>query len=159
MRLQYFSGLSKNLDELKAEYKSLAKVHHPDAGGDNESMKLVNIEYEFLFKSISGRTKTVEEVNLDFEVEQIFMERIQEIIHLEGILIEIVGKWIWVTGQTFTFKDVLKRAGFFFAAKKKAWFWRPDEARSYNRREMSLEEIRQIHGTMNVPTVGRGLIS
>ena len=34
---KYFASCS-TLDELKAEYKRLAKINHPDADGDDETM-------------------------------------------------------------------------------------------------------------------------
>ena len=39
--MTYFNNC-KNREDLKNEYKLLAKRHHPDLGGDVETMKLVN---------------------------------------------------------------------------------------------------------------------
>lgn len=36
--------------EVRAAYRKLALVHHPDRGGDQEKMKEINEAYEFLTK-------------------------------------------------------------------------------------------------------------
>lgn len=33
------------LDDLKAAYRKLAMQHHPDMGGDTETMQCINAEY------------------------------------------------------------------------------------------------------------------
>lgn len=44
--------ITRPLEELKKAYRDLALKHHPDCGGTNEAMKLINAEYEDLFKRI-----------------------------------------------------------------------------------------------------------
>ena len=45
-------------------------------------------------------------------------------------------------------KETLKEIGCKWAAKKKQWFYRPDEHKSYwNREEHTIEEIRAKYGT------------
>jgi len=46
--MKYFN--SKTLDELKAEYRRLAKENHPDLGGDTETMKEINAEFDLAFR-------------------------------------------------------------------------------------------------------------
>ena len=45
---KYFRNV-KSLDDLKEQFKTLAKKNHPDAGGDAEIMKEINAEYDALF--------------------------------------------------------------------------------------------------------------
>lgn len=42
--MKYFSNC-RSLDELKAEYRRLTLKHHPDVGGDVETMKEINTEH------------------------------------------------------------------------------------------------------------------
>ncbi len=42
--MKYFMSC-KTLDELKREYRRLSKIHHPDRGGDEETMKAINSEH------------------------------------------------------------------------------------------------------------------
>jgi hypothetical protein len=44
-------------------------------------------------------------------------------INFPTMTIEIVGKWIWVYGDTRPHAPELKLAGLFFSSSKKKWFW------------------------------------
>lgn len=43
--MEYFKDC-KNPQEVKAEYKRLAKIHHPDLGGDVKIMQIINEQYK-----------------------------------------------------------------------------------------------------------------
>lgn len=45
---KYFKNV-KSLEDLKNQFKKLAKANHPDAGGSVEAMQAINIEYDALF--------------------------------------------------------------------------------------------------------------
>lgn len=47
--MSYFVNV-KSLENLKNQFKALAKKNHPDAGGDPEVMKAINQEYDKLFQ-------------------------------------------------------------------------------------------------------------
>ena len=46
--MKYFDNC-RTLDELKKEFRRLAMLHHPDRGGDTETMKAINNEYDAVF--------------------------------------------------------------------------------------------------------------
>lgn len=46
--MTYFKNI-KSLEDLKEQFKKLARINHPDAGGDGEVMKSINAEYDQLF--------------------------------------------------------------------------------------------------------------
>ena len=48
--MKYFTTCT-TLDELKKEFRRLAMLHHPDHGGDTETMKAINAEYDAVFPS------------------------------------------------------------------------------------------------------------
>lgn len=45
---KYFKNV-KSFENLKAQYKELLKVNHPDNGGDVEAMKEINVQFDALF--------------------------------------------------------------------------------------------------------------
>lgn len=58
--MKYLNNI-KSLKDLKNKFKELAKIHHPDRGGNGEIMKQINNEYDYLFpqwKKISKVTTT-----------------------------------------------------------------------------------------------------
>ena len=49
--MKYFNNIY-TLNELKKEYRRLAMLYHPDRGGDNETMKEINAEYDLMFPGL-----------------------------------------------------------------------------------------------------------
>jgi len=145
--MKWFNGCG-TLDEVKALYKKLAKQYHPDLGGDTETMQSINKEYAFASaKAIKGDNLSEEETENEIRFSEEYREAIEKIIHLEGITIELVGYWIWVTGNTIAVKAALKNAGYFFAAKKLAWYFRTGEYKVNKGGKKSLDEIRTKYGS------------
>ncbi len=138
----------KTLDQVKATYKKLAKQYHPDLGGDTLTMQEINKEYAFASaKAIKGANLSEEETENEIHFSEEYRKALEKIIHLEGITIELVGYWIWVTGSTYPVKATLKEAGFFFASKKSAWYFRTGEYKVTKGGKKSLEEIRMKYGS------------
>jgi len=50
--MKYFIPMPETLEELKKLYKKLSFKHHPDCGGNNDDMKIVNAEYTALFEKL-----------------------------------------------------------------------------------------------------------
>ena len=48
--MMYFKDI-QSLEELRKEYKRLVKVNHPDNGGSEDAIKVINVEYELTFKA------------------------------------------------------------------------------------------------------------
>ena len=148
--MKFFTNC-KTAEELKAAYKKLVRQYHPDLNPeiDDSIIKAVNAEYDRagarlknVHTSASGETYTKE---TDEAPEQ-FREIINSLMKCEGLTIDLVGAWIWVTGNTYQHKETLKTNGFRWASRKKAWYWHRAEDSSNNRREMSLDEIKSLHG-------------
>lgn len=136
------------LDEVKATYKKLAKQYHPDLGGDTVTMQEINKEYAFASaNTINGANLSEEETEHEILSSEAYRKAIEAIIYLDGITIELVGWWIWVTGLTRPVKDTLKGAGFFFASKKLAWYFRIAEYKVNKGGKKSLDEIRAKYGS------------
>lgn len=139
----------QNLDELKKQYYKLAKIYHPDTGGSKTQFQDLQNEYERLFKRIlNGGTLTPEEKETEIELDENLRRAVDAIISLPGINIELVGKWIWITGQTYPIKEQLKAAGYHFAPVKKAWYYKGAE--SAGRGKMNLDEIRGKYGSEKI---------
>lgn len=136
------------IDEVKAIYKKLAKQYHPDLGGDTQTMQEINKEYAFASAAAVMRANlSEEETEKEMEFSESYRQAIEKIIHLDGIVIEVVGYWIWVTGETYPHRTIFKEAGFFFASKKQAWYFRAAEFKVSKGGKKSLDEIRAKYGS------------
>ena len=145
--MRYFEGLL-NETEIKARYKELAKQHHPDLGGCADIMKAVNSQYEKVLTGQYQREgKSITEIDELFKSDIELRKKLNEILAIEGLEVELCGSWIWITGKTQENKELLKQCKFLWARKKKAWYWREEGNKSYNRKALSLEEIRYKHGS------------
>ena len=149
--MRYFNDC-KTIEEVKAHYKTLAKEHHPDRGGDTATMQAINTEYAYACASIlKGENLTAEETDEQIRLSEEYRKVIEQIINLAGIMIEVVGNWIWVTGNTYPVKKQLKEAGLFFASKKVAWYYRGEEYKTKGGKK-TLDEIREKYGSEKVTT-------
>jgi len=138
---------------LKSAYRAACLKHHPDKGGDLEIMKLVNAAYGFLKKSESWWTGEQErEAQRQTPLTDTMQEMINRLKTLSGIKIEIIGSWLWVSGQTFDFKVVLKDLKMKFSGNKKAWYYHEDVYRRRSKKTFGMDEIRIMHGSQDIKT-------
>jgi len=144
MKTQYFSSCC-TLEEVKSRFKELAMQHHPDKGGDTATMQQINAEYESIIKNpfFSFAEKTVQEQEEFIR----YPEIINQIIGLDGIIIELIGNWIWLSGNTYPHRAQLKQTGFYFAPKKVMWYYRPPDYKSANKKPKTIEHIRSKYGS------------
>lgn len=129
--MKYFTNC-KTAEELKKEYRKLAKQLHPDLGGDTEEFKIMQNEYEIMWERLknihtnsNGETYTKETT----ETPQEFINIINVLTSLTDIYIEICGSWLWITGNTKLHKEVLKNLKFRYAHKKQAWYYHTEPYR------------------------------
>ncbi len=147
--MRFFNNCS-TIEEVKATYKKLAKQYHPDCGGDTATMQAINTEYSFACaKILKGENLTTEETEEKIRLSEEYRKVIEQIINLAGITIEIVGNWIWVTGNTYPVKTQLKEAGLLFAPKKVAWYYRAEEYKTKGGKK-TLDEIRGKYGSETI---------
>lgn len=148
----------KDLSDVKNTYKNLAKINHPDRGGDVEIMKAINLEYETASKIIMKKAGfTSENFESDLLDLVAYRDAVQSIINIEGLIIELVGKWIWVSGDTKTHKDILKANGFFYASKKQSWYFRTAENKVSRSKGQSMDSIKAKYGSQTVSHKGNFL--
>lgn len=145
--LKYFSGNQiTDIDALKKIYFQKAKQYHPDAGGTKEAFQEMKAEYEMLLKRLlSGSNLSAEEIKTELDLDDALRAAATAIVGLPGITVELVGKWLWVSGNTYPIRNELKAAGFQFAPIKKVWYYKGVE--SAGRGNLTLDEIRSKYGS------------
>lgn len=131
--------------------------YHPDIcdlPNDTEIMQCINAEYSEAFERLKnvfkGKDGNVYENDTQYdEVAEDFMNIINAIITLDGINVELLGRWIWVTGNSKPHKDVLKGLGFKWCKNKVAWSWHKTENRTFSRGQFTMDEIRSKYKPKN----------
>lgn len=125
--MKYFADC-KTVEAVKRRYKDLAKQLHPDCGGDAEEFKAMSAEFEIAFKlykdihETEAETETETETETEDETAESWKETIDGLMHMDGLNLEIVGHWIWATGNTYQWREDLKNKGFRWSKSKKAWY-------------------------------------
>lgn len=145
MATNYFNNAS-TLQELKRQYRDLVKEHHPDIGGQTATMKAINAEYKRLFESVS-KTKEEEQSG---EVADDLVDILNQVVSCPGLEIEIIGRWIWISGDTKPVKEKLKSIGFRWAPKKTAWYWHKGAFRKQSKKRFQMDDLRDIYGSVKV---------
>lgn len=162
----YFKNV-QTLDELREQYRDLLKKYHPDNGGSEEATKAINVEYEKLFKILknkhdsqqqnAGSNNTTESnkssynnMKYDFKEDERLREMLQKVIYFSDITIEIIGNWIWLSGNTYQYRKEFKELGFKFAGQKKSWYWHSETFRKKSHRQLSMDDIRGYYGSTEV---------
>ena len=161
---KWFNGC-KSIEDVKRTYRKLCKEYHQDIHGSEteETMKQINAEYERAFNCYKNIHETAEDSTKTYtastdstdstETAAEFMEIINALIHCEGVEINLVGCWLWLTGNTYQYKDIIKGLGFRYASKKKAWYWHAAEDTCKSRKGLTLDQIKDKYGCERFATV------
>lgn len=157
----YFNS-PKSLEELRKQYKDLLKRYHPDnPSGSEEAAKTINTEYETLFKAlkdIHSQTakdtthETYDNMKWDYSEDEALRDMLNKVIQFAGINITIVGNWIWVDGNTYPYKAILKELGFKWAHEKKRWYWHSETFRKKSHKKLSFDSICSYYGSADIKT-------
>ncbi len=160
--LKWFENC-QNIEEVKELYKKLCREYHPDLNESDttETMKSINNEFEAIFRILKNRHRSEDTdttansrengaETADTPAE--FMTIINTLVSCEGLTIELVGRWIWLTGNTYPYKDTIKSLGFRWANAKKAWYFRNEADACKSRKKLSLDEIKNKYGCQSFAT-------
>lgn len=152
-----------SLEELKKAYRALCMRYHPDIcrvcskAEAEEIMKQINSEYEAAAEVIKRRAQAggnVNEKDAHESAESLkkFADLINQFVIFDDLNIEIIGVWMWVSGNTYKHKSELLAAGFKWSKKRKMWYWHsPKDAPMFKRKpKLSTDEMRAIFGSTTV---------
>jgi len=148
----YFdTAVLKELDSLKKQYLKLAKKYHPDAGGTTIQFQELKNEYEkLLHKILSGSKLDSDQQKNEIVIDENIRAIIDSLINIENITVELIGKWLWIGGDTFPVKEVFKSSGLAPMRKGKNFYWVYKGIESAGRGKLTMEQIRNKYGSQNI---------
>jgi len=151
-------------EKAKAHYRTLVFQHHPDRGGDTRTMQNINAEWAKFQADYARNEAYRRQENAHAEgkksaadyhdmnaVSELLRMKIEFALNLDGVDVELMGLWIWLTGNTKAHKEAIKANT---ANESIKWAWSPDKSAWYfasipsmNRQRRTLDEIRDLHGS------------
>lgn len=159
---KFFSDC-KTLDELKKAYRAAAFKFHPDRGGDEDTMKAINSEYSARFEVLKREQNAraaADDVKTEWkqgerrtyattEAPEDFINIIEALLKLQGITVELCGRWLWIGGDTKQHKDTLKAIGCKWCNTKQLWSWHfiEDGVMFKRHKAKSMDYIRTVYGS------------
>ena len=117
-------------------------------------MQILNDRYDRLSEKFIKENVDFSEGRKEYEmqVSEEIRDMLDRIIFLKGVDIEVIGGWIWITGNTFAIRTTLKSLGFLFSHPKTAWYSHKGEYRKKSGKIQSMDEMRDFWGSQKMET-------
>ncbi len=147
-----------SLDELRKLYRKLVVKYHPDNGGDEDTIKEINAEYDKRFKELKDSFERADSFKdatdkqkqqFDWQKDQQIREAVMKLSKFKGIKVEIIGVWIWVS-ECYEHRKELKELGFRWASQKRMWYLHFDDYHKFGSKTASMSYIRGKYGSVEV---------
>lgn len=151
----YFQNTKWDIESMRAEYRRLCLAMHPDKGGSHEAFVEMKNEYDEIIGRLAAHeagTANAEKRAPRYtrESEKEFCAAIERFLNIPGIVVEICGSWLWISGNTFPVHEQIKNAGAKFSGNKKMWYWAATMAQGKVHGHYSMNKIRSRFGSERI---------
>lgn len=153
----YFENC-RTAEDVKQAYKMHARNLHPDCNPDKdttEEFQEMSRQYEQAWQRcknihVNAEGETYEKENTTSASE--YADLINSLLHMSGLIIELCGSWLWVTGNTYPVRKQLRELHFQYSSKKQAWYFHREPYWKFSKSERSMEDIRSMYGSEKYAT-------
>lgn len=132
----------KMTEEQAQKVKELANKFQPPKAEKTEATeekKAKIIEFDPFNVKVKEEPQEVLYLRLEDKQKEIY----RELQKIDGITVEIVGRWIWCDGNTKENKDKLRALGLKFSGPRQKWYLRDSNTTKYRRpSKKSYQEIK-----------------
>lgn len=150
--MKYFEA-ARTLEDVKQLYKKLARDLHPDCNPERDTTS----EFQEMQRQYNEAFKRLKNVHINKDGEtyerdteetpEQFADLINALLKMPGLMIELCGSWLWITGNTREHKDGLKTLGFKWSKNKAAWYFHFEPYRKRSKKSVDLDTIRSMYGS------------
>jgi len=158
--MNYFQNITEP-NEIKKHYRKLAFQFHPDKAKDiteseaTEIMKEINNQYHITLKGLDGSKfqgfKSEYTYKYNYTTEQSIVDKVNAVFALKANLtVEIIGTWLWVSGDSFEVRKQLKKIGLKFSGSKKSWYFYTGYFVKKSKKVHSMNNIRNMYGVKTI---------
>lgn len=159
--MRYFNQANiTNVQELRLNYYQQLTSYFKEkrkSGKSTIDMKDFRKEYEELFaKYVKESKESVDSSNArikqiyDLEKDQKLRQLLYKLAKLDNLDVEIIGMWVWISGNTQTHKKELHNLGFHWASKKQMWYCHFDDYFKHGSKgKFSMQDIREKYSLGN----------
>lgn len=140
-------------EDLKKDYLKLVKELHPDNKGNEEDFKTLQNEYIEALKKVCNKhfNKNNEIYNTNINIDDDnFLNIINNLVIYNDLYIELIGSWVWITGNTKKHKEKIKALGCRFSKNKLCWYYHTGNYYKRNSENYTIENLRAKFGSIKV---------
>ena len=148
--MKYFKDCT-TLNEVKKVYRHWAMKLHPDHGGAEADFLELSKQYEETVKRIQNGASGKSSKSSEVEDMDAFKKAVDTALKCEGVVVEQVGSWLWLSGNTYPNKETLKSAGYRWCKKHSQWYF-PGQQGKRRPTGLSMEQIKSLYGSQIIGT-------
>ena len=145
----------KGITQITAAQKILPRQSMSSRKSYSRILKDNHSRQDMADNNAYDKQSSYDNMKYDFAEDELLREMLQKVIYLSDITIEIIGAWLWISGNTYHHRKELKELGFKFASQKKCWYWHSESFRKKSHRHLSMDDIRDYYGSTEVESNGR----
>ncbi len=165
MTRKYFKAVW-TAEEAKERFKELVKELHPDNNPDRDTTRDfqdMNAEFIQVYNELKNvhRRKSDGETYTETRSEYTatdngadFSKVFTTLYNLDGLILQISGSWLWITGNTYEHKDIIKSLGCNWSKGHKCWYYASTSTNKKRKGHTPMEKIVSEYGAEVYKSVG-----